>query len=169
MTFDPKHILVATCIVMRGEQYLLTQRSLSEEKFPGWWTVPGGTVDQADYDTITPNEAGLSYNVVEGICAREVEEEAHVHIKDVRYLVSFGYTKKAGRALCLSMYATYAGGEMKPGEDTTDARWVTLAEAESMDLIEGILAELYMLEDIRAHRPTQPWAHYVKKEQEKNA
>jgi ADP-ribose pyrophosphatase YjhB (NUDIX family) len=167
MAFDPNHILVATCIVTRGEQFLLTQRSLTEEKFPGYWTVPGGTVDEEDYTGITPNDAGLWYELIEAMCAREVEEEAGVRIKEIGYLISLAYKKRAGRAVCMSMHAQYASGTIAPGDETTDARWVTLTEAEAMPLIEGILAELYMLNDIRHGRAVRAWSEYVAQETKK--
>ena len=40
-------------IVNNKEEILVTQRSLSEDVFPGYWGRPGGTVDKEDKDLET--------------------------------------------------------------------------------------------------------------------
>ena len=50
--------------------------------------------------------------------------------------------------MVLSFYAPYSSGEVKLDEDSTDYKWVTVAEAKNYDLIEGILEEIKMVDKI---------------------
>ena len=153
------HFVVATAIVIKDGKYLITRRSLAEEKFPGMWTVPGGNLDEEDYSMIKPNADGVWYNMMEHVVQREVKEEVNLTIKNIRYLLSITYKKSKGPALCLSYFADYASGEVQISDDL-DYAWVTIDEAKNYALIAGIHEELLMVDDIVHHRPVRPWTQY---------
>jgi len=50
--------------------------------------------------------------------------------------------------LVLSYYCSLISGEVKLDEDSIDYKWVTAKEAESYDLIDGILEEIKMVDEI---------------------
>ena len=80
------HEVVITAIVSKDGKYLVTQRSMKEKRFPGFWTVPGGKLELvisciADYASgevklqedeadnfvwVTLKEA-KNYNLIDGI------------------------------------------------------------------------------------------------------
>jgi len=159
-----QYFVIATAIIIREGKFLITQRSMAEEKFPGRWTVPGGVLEVKDYETITTNAAGLWYNVIERLVEREVLEEVGLHIKNLRYVVSMAYQKSKGPALCLSFMADYAAGEARISSDMLDElqdyRWIGIEEASKYDLIDGIHEELLMAEDILRGKLVQSWQFY---------
>lgn len=157
--------VVATAIVEKDGKYLIARRSLDEEKFPGRWTVPGGTLDREDLEACAPNEVGVRYEVLEGCIRREVREEVGLGIGPLGYLVSLAYPKRAGPALCISLWAPHESGEVRLSEELIDHAWVTLEEAKGYDLIPGILAELFQLEDVLAGR-RRSWEEYERLEAE---
>jgi 8-oxo-dGTP pyrophosphatase MutT (NUDIX family) len=157
---DAPHFIVATVIIVKEGKYLALRRALHEEKFPGLWTVPGGTLDTDDYDKEPANSAGVWYNILEKLATREVLEETGLTIKNIRYLISLAYKKKKGPAICISLFADYAGGEVKIDADHSDYKWVTLQEAKHVEFVEGIYEELLMVEDIIHKRPVHTWEEY---------
>lgn len=140
---------------------MILRRAMHEEKWPGRWTVPGGTLEPADYDTLTPNAAGIYYNVLPHLVQREVREETGLEIMNIRFLLDLAYPKRAGKALCLSFFADWKCGNLLPDKEHDDAAWVTIEQAKTYDLIEGIYEELLMVEDAIAGRSLHPWGHYV--------
>ena len=56
--------------------------------------------------------------------------------------------------LCLSYFTPYVSGEVKIDEDHIEFAWVTAQEAESYDLIEGILGEIKEVDKILKRRKT---------------
>ena len=143
-----KYKLVATAIICNDDKYLITKRSMSEEKFPGYWTVPGGTVDKEDH-TI-PNEDGLMYNIIEKSLAREIKEEVGLNYTNLRYVVSLAYPKSNDFAMCLSFAVDYIGGEVVlQEEELTDYAWVTFDELDKYKLVIGIKEEIAVVEKER--------------------
>jgi NAD+ diphosphatase len=73
---------------------------------------------------------------LEAAVAREVFEEARVHVSDVRYRESQPWPFPAN--LMLGFEATWTAGEVRPDEDELeDARWFTRGELEAAARAEG--------------------------------
>ena len=144
---DKAHYIVATAIVVKDGKYLLTKRSEKEKAFPGRWTVPGGTLEQSDYEREKDSKYQW-YNVLENLVRREVKEETNVDIKNIGYITSLTFIRPDGvPTVVISFYADYASGEVQMlTEDEIDFAWVTLEEAKNYDLIEGIYEEIEMLD-----------------------
>lgn len=142
------HYVVVTGIVVKDGKYLIAKRAEYEKAFPGFWTVPGGKLEQKDYkEKKQDTDAGQWYNIVEDLLRREVMEEVGLEIDKIQYLTSLTFIRPDNiPAFVLSMFAAYKSGEVNLGEGITDYAWVTLEEAKSYRLIPGIYEELVMLD-----------------------
>lgn len=142
------HRVALTAIIYNDlGQYLITQRSLTKKAFPGKWTVPGGGLEIDDYINATPTTAaGQWYNALTNTLRREVKEEVNLEIEKPEYLLDLTFIRPDGvPVVVLSYYAKYKSGEVKLDDDSVDYKWVTLEEAKSYDIIDGIWEEIEMV------------------------
>ena len=138
-------IVPVTAIVVRDGKFLIVKRADYEKAFPGKWTVPGGKFEEDDFISRPPTTKSHDswYGVLEHAIEREVMDEANVEVRDLRYLTNYTFKHPKGFwVLGLSFWSRYKSGYAKPGRDLVDHAWVTLEEAKSYDLIEGIYEEL---------------------------
>lgn len=140
------HEVVITAIIVKDGKYLITRRSLSKKRFPGKWTVPGGKLETSDYVSLPKDTQEYWYNVLEQVLRREVTEEVGLEISNIEYVTSLATIHTDGSpSLVISCMADYESGEVKLQESETDqCAWVTLEEAKSYDLIDGIFDEIAM-------------------------
>lgn len=125
----------------------MTKRADWEKVFPGKWTVPGGKLEKSDYINLPKDTSSHWYNIFEKVVKREVLEEVNLNIKNIGYLTSMSFMRPDNiPCIVVSLYADYDSGEIKLEESLTDYKWVTLEEAKSVDLIEGIYEEIEMLD-----------------------
>jgi 8-oxo-dGTP diphosphatase len=146
MAQHDKFEVVITAIVIKDEKYLITRRSLQKPRFPGYWTVPGGHLENKDYLELPKDTEHYWYNVLEKTLKREVAEEVGIEINNVDYVTSLASVHTDGNpSLVISCMADYVSGEVKLQEGETDEfAWVSLEEAKSYQLIDGIYDELAM-------------------------
>jgi ADP-ribose pyrophosphatase YjhB (NUDIX family) len=150
--------VVITAIVAKEGKYLVMQRSPNEKKFPSRWTVPGGKLTTADYVNLPKDTPDYWYNVLERTLRREVKEEAGIEIRNIRYVTSLADAREGDDpSLVISCLADYAAGEVTMDTSMTDHRWVTLEEAKSIDLIEGIYEEIAIADDVLKGKPAKEW------------
>lgn len=152
------HEVVVTAIIRKDGKYLVTRRSLSKKRFPGMWTVPGGKLETGDYVSLPKDTKEYWYNVLEKVLRREVKEECGIEINNIEYVTSLATIHADGTpSLVISCLAGYESGDVVlQKEEADDYRWVTLAEAKKLDLIDGIFDELAMAE--RQGRRRKEWA-----------
>ena len=143
------HEVVITAIIIKDGRYLVTRRSASKKRFPGKWTVPGGRLQPSDYLNLPKDTEHYWYNLLEQVLKREVKEEVGIDIKNIEYVTSLATVHSDGTpSLVISCLADYNSGEVRLQEGETDKfEWVTLKEAKSYDLIDGIYDELVMVEN----------------------
>lgn len=152
------HVVAVTGIILKDGKFLITRRSLAKKAFPGKWTVPGGGLELQDYINLPKDTSEHWYNILEKVLRREVKEEVNLEIANLKYLTSMTFIRPDNvPALIISMYADYAGGEVSLDEESMDYRWVSLEEAKSCDLIEGIYEELEMLDRILKGQDAGEW------------
>jgi len=113
-------VLAASAVITDdGGRVLLVLRGTEPEK--GRWSVPGGSVE--------PGET-----LVEA-AAREAFEETGLRVKVLDELWFVTIPAGDGRVFEVHDFAaTVTGGELAPGDDADDARWVTPAELDQLPL-----------------------------------
>jgi len=143
-------IAITAIIYNKDRKFLITKRSPSKKAFPNKWTVPGGGLSTDDYVNTPPStKAGQWYYSVKKTLRREVKEEVNLEIGKPEYLLDLTFIIPDGTpCMVLSFYAPYVSGEVKLDEDSIDYKWVTAKEAESYDLIDGILEEIKTVDKI---------------------
>jgi 8-oxo-dGTP diphosphatase len=145
------HEVAITAIVIKDGKYLIIRRSPTKKRFPGRWTVPGGKLEVSDYTSLPRDTKEYWYNVLERTLAREVKEEVGLELENVQYLTSLATVHKDGApSLVISCTADWKSGKiaLQP-EEAVEGAWVSLKEAKSYDLIDGIYDELAMAESKR--------------------
>ena len=155
------HEVAITAIVIKENRYLITRRSPNKKHFPGMWTVPGGKLETSDYINLPKDTKDYWYNVLEKTLRREVKEEVGIEIDNIEYLTSLATVHQDGSpSLVISCTAGYVSGEIVLQEDESDAyAWVTLEEAKTYELLDGIFDELVMAENQRAGKKSE-WKRF---------
>lgn len=125
----PSHpIPSCNALIRDGERVLLIQRG--RPPFQGYWSLPGGGVE-------------LGETLAEAL-VREVREETGLAVAPGRFLDYADAINhdEAGRVqfhyLIMHFEVHLIGGELQPGDDATDARWVTPAEARELMITDTV-------------------------------
>lgn len=149
MSYDKNqvHYVTATVIIVSEGKFLIAKRANWEKAFPGKWTVPGGKLEVLDYVLRKKDTGSHWYNVLEDLAKKEVLEEVGLEIKNIEYVTSLVYVRKDKiPSLIVSLWAEPVSEQVRLCNALTEFKWVTLEEAKSYDLIEGIYEELEMLD-----------------------
>ena len=102
---DPK--VAVGVLVEDGERVLLVRRAVIPQL--GWWALPAGYME---FDE-EPQEAAR----------RETQEETGLQVELTGLLDVFPITSPNGRGVLIVYWARPAGGELRAGDDVSDARW----------------------------------------------
>lgn len=140
------HEVAITAIIVKGERFLIIQRSKNKKRFPGLWTVPGGKLETSDYISLPKDTKDYWYNVLEKTLRREVKEEVGIEIDNIEYVTSLATIHSDQHpSLVISCLANYLEGEITlQKEEADNFAWVDLQEAKKYELIDGIYDELMM-------------------------
>lgn len=91
----------------------------------GLWSLPGGRVEPGETD--------------QQAVAREVLEETSLRVECRRLLGTAELPGLDGTVIDVSDYlAVVTGGELAPGDDAADVRWVAASDLGSMPLTSGL-------------------------------
>ena len=147
------HRIASTAIIYKKQKeevkYIITQRSLEENAFPGMWTVPGGTLETDDYINTKKTTKDLWYFGLEKSLRGEIREEVNLEVGKVKYLLDIVFIRPDGvPVVILSWHCPYKSGKVKYDKDTINHAWVTCKQAKKYDLIDGILEEIEMVDKI---------------------
>jgi 8-oxo-dGTP diphosphatase len=155
------HEIVIAAIIVRDGKYLITRRSKGKKRFPGMWTLPGGKLDTGDYVHLPKDTENYWYNVLERTLRREVKEEVGIEINNIEYITSLATVHADGNpSLVITCMANFASGEIKlQPEECDELAWVSIKEAQSYQLIDGIYDELVMAENKRKGNKTE-WQRF---------
>ncbi len=152
------HRIAITGIIYNNEgKYLITKRSENKKVHPGRWHVPGGGMSTDDYTGSEPTTTKdlQWYNVVEKVLKREIKEEVGLDIEKSEYVTDLAFIRPDNiPVLVLSYMCKLRNGEVDISNDpdTVDFAWVTLEEAKTYDLVDGILEEIEMVDKILKER-----------------
>ena len=151
MTNPYLHEVAITAIIIKEEKYLITRRALTKKRFPGKWTVPGGKMETSDYLKLPKDTEFYWYNVLERTLKREIGEEVGLEIANIEYVTSLARVHEDGSpSLVISCMADWVSGEVQlQPEETDQFVWVSLEEAKTYDLLDGIYDELLMVDNKR--------------------
>ncbi len=143
------HRITSTAIIHKDGKFLITKRSPHKKAFPNKWTVPGGGLETDDYTTTPKTTADHWYYAIENSLRREIMEEVGLEVGKVDYLLDMAFIRPDGIPIVvLSYHCPYKAGEVILDEDSVDHAWVSYEEAKGYDLIDGILAEIEMVDKI---------------------
>jgi mutator protein MutT len=123
---DPREKQPVVCAgaVVRDDAGRLLLVRRGREPGAGRWSLPGGRVEPGE----TPAAAA----------AREVAEETGL-VVTVGALLA---TVPIGSYVVHDFAATVTGGELRAGDDASDVRWCSLADAALLPLTDNLLDEL---------------------------
>ena len=110
-----------SCVIKKDHDFLLIKRADDEEVFPGYWGIPGGTVEPADA-------------TLEDALVRECEEEVGVEITNLE-IVSNDINDKGDKGALYIVYkADHMTGEPKALDGTAEAKWLSIDDARTLNL-----------------------------------
>lgn len=113
-------------VVLRGKEVLLVQRGREPAK--GFWGLPGGLLELGE--------------LVEAGVRREVLEECGVTVEVGPLVAVFEPVEREGDGrvrfhfVVLDYLASYVSGEVEPGDDAADARWVSLDALDVLPMLD---------------------------------
>ena len=129
-----KHILhsvIVNAVIEKGGKILISQRSFEESHEPGKWTIPGGKVDGTKGDV---------WNIVEKTCAREVEEEVGIKVKDeMQLLTNNTFIRSTGdHVIALIFLCHWQSGKPEALEDTIGIKWISEDKLDSYEFAPNV-------------------------------
>lgn len=124
----------AGVILIDGGKLLWVQRKFEPRK--GMWNLPAGFVEYGEH--------------VETCAAREAKEETGLDVEITGLFNAYmAQDDPRGDVVLLLYEARVAGGELRPGDDAADARWVRV-EDDPGEI--AFRAHVLALEDLRSGR-----------------
>jgi ADP-ribose pyrophosphatase YjhB (NUDIX family) len=125
----------AGVIVIDDGKLLWVQRKFEPRK--GMWNLPAGFVEYGEH--------------VESCAVREAKEETGLDVEiDGLFNAYMAMDDPRGQVVLLLYSARVRGGQLRPGDDAADARWVPLEETPGEI---AFRAHVLALEDVRERRP----------------
>lgn len=123
--------VVISCVgaIIRDDQGRLLLVRRGHEPGAGLWSVPGGRIEPGETDA----EA----------LVREMREETGLEVEPGPPLGAVQRPSGDGDVIDIRDYAaTVIGGTLIPGDDATEARWVSVADLGSLAVTEGLIEVL---------------------------
>jgi ADP-ribose pyrophosphatase YjhB (NUDIX family) len=111
-------------VVKDGQGRLLLIKR-GHEPGAGLWSLPGGRIEPGETDTQA--------------LVREMLEETGLTVEPGRLIGRVQRPGLNGAVIDIRDYAaTVIGGTLRPGDDAADARWVRVADLDSLEVTEGL-------------------------------
>jgi len=113
-------------VVFRDNRVLLIQRGKAPSR--GLWSIPGGSVELGE--------------TLQAAAEREIREETGLLIRAREPVFTFDviHRDETGRIrfhyVIIDLMADYISGELHPGDDALNARWVSSQEIKDLNLSE---------------------------------
>ena len=104
---------VTDAVIARKGRIVLIKRG--NEPWKGMWALPGGFAEDGE--------------TAEQCCEREAHEETGLRVKAKKLIGIFSDPKRDPRGTISGAYlCEVLGGELKGGDDATEAKWFSLSE-----------------------------------------
>lgn len=116
-------VAVGAVVFQKGKM-LLVKRANPPQK--GKWALPGGSVELGE--------------TLRKAAEREVREETGLHIRAVEPVSVFDLIETDDKGnirfhyVIVDLSSELIGGELRPADDVSDARWFSLEELEGLDV-----------------------------------
>jgi ADP-ribose pyrophosphatase YjhB (NUDIX family) len=116
-------------VALKNNEILLIKRG--HPPYQNLWTLPGGTVE--------PNES------LKEALQREFKEETNLEIEvgGLAGVIERKDPTLGFHFVILDYFVTITNGKLKPGDDATDARWVTLTELPTLQTTPRLIEALH--------------------------
>jgi 8-oxo-dGTP diphosphatase len=125
---EPSRIECAGCIAFDTNGRLLLIRRANDPG-AGLWSIPGGRCEPGE----SPEQA----------CVREAAEETGLSVAIVRYAGQVERAGPAGAVFDIHDYVcSVVGGQLRAGDDASEARWASRAQLNTLELVPGLLGAL---------------------------
>lgn len=103
-------------------EILMIKRSDEEDVFPGFWGIPGGTVEPTDFS-------------LEHALMRECMEEVGIRINNIKHLSNDISDKGDNKGALYIVYtAEYESGNPKPLDGTAEVAWLSVNTIRNLQL-----------------------------------
>ncbi|MBI4032839.1 NUDIX domain-containing protein [Candidatus Berkelbacteria bacterium] len=133
------HLVVPTCVIVRDGQVLILKRGAHEIAYPGKWTIPGGKVDRAEYESTPKHNRDAWGSILETTLRREIAEEAGIEIDEPHYIGSYAFIRPDGYAVIgINYWATWKSGEVAISNDFDAVAWIDPARVGEYEMVEGL-------------------------------
>lgn len=122
--------VAAHALIKKDDKYLVTHRAKTDDYMPGYWDVPGGTIEFGE-------------GIIDAL-KRELQEEISMEVEIGNVISVCGYLSDESRHQFQLVYACrYIAGIPKLDADCHDEfRWVTLTKMAKLKKIK-FLKQLY--------------------------
>lgn len=113
-----KKLIIHTLIFNNQKQVLITRRSETNDMLPGYWDIPGGSLEDGEEPIVG--------------AVRETEEESGLDVKNLSLFFCHSNidATKNKQFVTLVFLAEYAGGEIKLNlEEHNDFAWINISDA----------------------------------------
>jgi 8-oxo-dGTP diphosphatase len=120
-----KGLIVHTAIIDNGGRVLIVKRSKNNDVLPGYWDIPGGTLEDGE----DPAAGAI----------RETKEETGLDISDPMLFFQRSNIDKAKNKqfVTLVFFAKYAGGEIRLNPQEHDEyAWINTKEINRYDTVD---------------------------------
>jgi ADP-ribose pyrophosphatase YjhB (NUDIX family) len=128
----PRAAVIA--VTFRGDEVILTQRRNEPQR--GSWGFLGGSIE--------PGES------IQDATLRELRSAEVLKLIDVVEVREFDHTGRHHHFILIAMLCRFTRGDLCPGDDVTDCRWVRIPEG--LADFAGALVDHGSAVAIRAHR-----------------
>ncbi len=125
--YPVRPVLGVGALIYQDDRILLIERG--NPPLIGYWSLPGGGVESGER--------------LEDAIVREVFEETGLHVTADSLATVFERIMPDESNRCeyhyvlVDFYCTVMGGELRPGDDSRDARWFKMGELDGLHLTAG--------------------------------
>ena len=127
--YPPRPVLGVGALIFKADRVLLIERG--KEPLKGQWSLPGGAVETGER--------------IEDAIIREMVEETGLEVTPTQIAVIFerimydAENLPEYHYLLIDFFCDVRGGNLRPGDDCSNAAWFTFDEIERLPITEGTL------------------------------
>ncbi|MFA7209078.1 MAG: NUDIX domain-containing protein [Parcubacteria group bacterium] len=132
-------------IVRKGDEIILGKKAKGAAPYPDVWHTPGGGANDFELAQELYAKGDLENIYFKNELRREIKEELGIEIENIRNIVpEYRSEPRQGEAIgkqgemihfyFLEYLCDYADGELRPGDDLAEAKWVRKNDLKNIPL-----------------------------------